>query len=175
MVIFDFDRTLVDTQPVEALRKAKRWSSVMARAPKLEVYDGIHELIRELDAHNEALAIVTKSPDMLPRFFVRKYRWPVDIVLGYHQVNRRKPDPEALLIAMRKAGAEPGDTFHVGDQPEDTEASSRAAGMTAIGAGWGLTDIRDLKESKPDHLSVPVEELRMFPVEVLQLAPPVAF
>jgi len=112
---------------------------------------------------------------MLPRFFVPKYRWPVDIVLGYHQVNRRKPDPEALLIAMRKAGAEPGDTFHVGDQPEDTEASSRAAGVMAIGAGWGLTDIRDLKESKPDHLSVPVEELRMFPVEVLQLAPPVAF
>jgi len=161
MVIFDFDRTLVDTQPVGTLRKAKRWSSVMAQAPKLEVYDGIHEFIRELYAYNETLAIITKSPDMLPRFFVKKYRWPVDIVLGYHQVNRRKPDPEALLIAMRKAGAEPGDTFHIGDQPEDTEAS-RAAGVTAIGAGWGLTDIRDLTESKPDHLFNSVERLRVF-------------
>ncbi len=174
MVIFDFDLTLVDTQPVEILRKARRWGSVMAQAPKLKVYDGIHKLIRDLDACDETLAIVTKSPDMVPRFFVKQYKWPVDIVLGHHQVNRRKPDPEALLMAMRKAGAKPGDTFHVGDQPEDTEAS-RAAGVTAIGAGWGLTDIGDLTESKPDHLFISVEELRVFLVEALQLAPPATF
>ena len=45
MVIFDFDLTLVDTEPVEVLRAARRWNSVMARAPELEVYDGIHELL----------------------------------------------------------------------------------------------------------------------------------
>lgn len=166
MVIFDFDLTLVDTRPVEALRTARRWSSVMARAPDLEVYDGIHELIWELDAYDETLAIVTKSPDMVPRFFVKRHKWPIEIVLGYHQVKRRKPDPEALILAMRKAGAEPEDTFHVGDQPEDTEAS-RAAGVTAIGAGWGLDDTRLLEASEPDRLFMSVEELRQFFLELL--------
>ena len=161
VIIFDFDLTLVDTQPVEALRAARRWKSVMARAPELKVYDGIHELIWELDAYDETLAIVTKSPDMVPRYFVKQHKWPIEIVLGFHQVKRRKPDPEALLLAMQKAGAEPEITFHVGDQPEDTEAS-RAAGVTAIGAGWGLADTRPLEASKPDRLFTSVEELREF-------------
>ena len=161
VIIFDFDLTLVDTQPVEALRAARKWRSVMARAPELEVYDGVHELLWELDAYDETLAIVTKSPDMVPRFFVKQHKWPIGIVLGYHQVKRRKPDPEALLLAMRKANADPGDTFHVGDQPEDTEAS-RAAGVTAIGAGWGLDDTRLLEASNPDHLFMSVKALGEF-------------
>ena len=161
MIIFDFDLTLVDTQPLAALRSARRWDSVMARLPELDVYGGIHELMRELGASGETLAIVTKSPDMVPRHFVEQHAWPIDIVLGHHQVGRRKPDPEALLLAMRQAGAEPGSTCHVGDQPEDTEAARRA-GVTAIGAGWGLADPRLLEASKPDHLFVSVAELREF-------------
>ena len=31
MIIFDFDQTLVDTSPVEALRAARRWKDVMAQ------------------------------------------------------------------------------------------------------------------------------------------------
>ena len=138
----------------------------MARAPELEVYDGVHELLLELDARGQTLAIVTKSPDMVPRHFVERYRWPIGIVLGYHQVRRRKPDPEALLLAMRKAGADPDETLHIGDQPEDTEAS-RGAGVTAIGAGWGLRDIGLLEASKPDRLFLSVQELREFFLEVL--------
>ncbi len=164
MIIFDFDLTLVDTQPLEALRSARRWKSVMARLSELDVYAGIHELIWELDAVDEALAIVTKSPDMVPRYFVKQHKWPIEIVLGYHQVKRHKPDPEALLLAMRQAGADSVNTFHVGDQPEDTEAS-RMASVTAIGAGWGLEDTRLLEESKPDHLFKSVAELREFLME----------
>ena len=166
MIIFDFDLTLVDTQPVEALRAARKWRAVMSRAPELKVYDGVHELLVDLDACGQTLAIVTKSPDMVPRHFVERYRWPIGIVLGYHQVRRRKPDPEALHLAMRKGGANPDRTFHVGDQPEDTEAA-RAAGVTAIGAGWGLADTGDLEASKPDFLFLCVQELREYFLEVL--------
>ena len=137
----------------------------MARAGDLEVYEGVHELLGDLDTRGRTLAIVTKSPDMVPRHFVERYRWPIGIVLGYHQVRRRKPDPEALLLAMRKVGAEPGETFHVGDHPEDTEAS-RGAGVTAIGAGWGLADTGPLQASKPDRLFMSVRELREFLLEV---------
>ncbi len=115
MIIFDFDLTLVDTQPVEELRTARQWRSVMARLPERKVYDGVHELLRDLDSCGQTLAIVTKSPDMVARHFVKQYQWPIRMVLGYHQVSRRKPDPEALLVAMQRAGAEPDETLHVGD------------------------------------------------------------
>jgi HAD superfamily hydrolase (TIGR01549 family) len=161
MVIFDFDQTLVDTQPVEALRVARKWKAVMARASELLVYPGINELLQELHAAKQTLSILTKSPDMVPRAFIKQHKWPIDIVVGYHDVTRRKPDPEGLLLAMRKAQASPETTFHVGDQPEDTVAS-RAAGVSALGAGWGLTDVAALRESSPDHLFVAVAALRDF-------------
>ena len=161
MVIFDFDLTLVDTGPVEALRAARKWGAIMARVPGLEVYEGVHELLSDLHARDQTLAIVTKSPDMVPKAFVERHGWPIDIVVGYHQVRRRKPDPEALLLAMRRAGANPADTFHVGDQPEDTEAA-RAANVMAIGAGWGLAETTPLEVSRPDRLFMSVGKLRKF-------------
>ena len=161
MIIFDFDLTLVNTQPVEELRTQRKWRNVMAQAGKLEVYSGISELLSELAARNQTLAIVTSSPDMVPRYFIRQYEWPVEIVLGYHQVNRKKPDPEGLFLAMKKAGAKPDNTFHIGDQPEDTEAS-RAANVTAIGAGWGLEVTLSLEASAPDYFFASVAELRDF-------------
>ncbi len=161
MIIFDFDLTLVDTKPVETLRAARAWKSVMAQAAALEVYDGVHELLFDLHARGQTLAIVTKSPNMLPRDFVRRYRWPIRIVIGYHQTRKQKPDPEALLLAMRQASASREATFHVGDQPEDTEASRRA-GVKALGAGWGAADIGPLRASRPDHLFLTVQECRKF-------------
>ena len=161
MIIFDFDQTLVDTSPVEALRAARRWREVMAQAPKLRVYDGIGELLAALHGKGQKLAIVTKSPDMVPKAFIKQHKWPIDIVVGYHQVKKRKPDPEGLLIAMQQAGASPKETFHVGDQPEDTEAS-RGAGVTAIGSTWGIADAAALKASKPDRIFDAVPELAAF-------------
>jgi len=161
MIIFDFDQTLVDTSPVKALRAAGNWRAVMAQARSLQVYDGIGELLAALHNKKTTLAIVTKSPDMVPRAFIRQHKWPIDIVVGYHQVARRKPDPEGLLTAMARAGAKANETFHIGDQPEDTEAS-RAAAVTALGAAWGLEDDSLLVASKPDQIFDSVKKLSKF-------------
>ncbi|TNC74358.1 HAD family hydrolase [Rubellimicrobium roseum] len=161
MIIFDFDQTLVDTSSVERLRAAKNWSAVMVAVSKLPIYQGINELLAELHSVKRTLAIVTKSPDMVAKSFIQQHRWPINIVVGYHQVSRRKPDPEGLLLAMRKAGARQADTYHVGDRPEDT-AASRAAGVTAIGSAWGATDVDALAASSPDYLFKTVGELQNF-------------
>ena len=116
-IIIDFDLTRDCTQPAETQRAARRWRSVMEQAPDLKVHDGTDELIWELDACAETLAIVTKSPDMVLRFFVKRLKGPIRIVLGYHQAKRRTPDPEALTLAMRKPDVESESTFHVGDSP----------------------------------------------------------
>lgn len=161
MIIFDFDQTLVDTQPVEHLRTARNWKAVMAQASDLKVYDGIHDLLQDLHARGQKLAIVTKSPDMVAKAFIRAHGWPIDIVVGYHQVRQRKPHPEGLLLAMKQAGARPGETFHIGDQAQDTEAS-RAAGVVAIGSAWGIDDVSELAASNPDQLFRIVPELVEF-------------
>lgn len=133
----------------------------MAQASKLPVYEGITELLQELDESGQTIAIVTKSPDMVPKAFIKAHGWPIDIVVGYHHVKNRKPHPEGLLLAMSKAGAVPGDTFHVGDQPQDTEAS-RGANVTALASAWGCTDTSGLIASKPDAIFNSVSELREY-------------
>lgn len=161
MVIFDFDQTLVDTSSVEHLRAAGNWKAVMGQAAELPVYEGITELIFDLHQSGQTLAIVTKSPDMVPKTFVRSYGWPIDIVIGYHQVSQRKPHPEGLLLAMSKGGGVPNETYHVGDQPQDIEASRRA-GIPALGAAWGCTNISELEASNPDGLFAAVCDLRNY-------------
>jgi len=161
MIIFDLDQTLVNTQPVERLRAAKSWGAVMAKLPQLSAYDGIHELLVALHERGDRLAIVTKSPDMIAKAFIKRFNWPIDIVIGSHQVKRRKPDPEGLLLAMKTGASSPEETFHIGDQAEDTQAA-RAAGVTAIGSAWGIADLHDLKASQPDQLFTTVPKLSDF-------------
>ena len=135
------------------------------RLGELEIYEGIEEFFWSLDACDVDIGIVTKSPSMIPKSFVEMQKWPVSVIIGYHDVKRRKPDPEALLLALGR-GRDPISSFHVGDQPEDTQAA-RAAGVTAIGAGWGLRDTALLEASRPNHLFMTVEDMRKFFTEVL--------
>ncbi|MGR9400227.1 HAD family hydrolase [Rhizobium leguminosarum] len=161
MIIFDFDQTLVDTSSVESLRVARDWKGVMRKAAELPVYPGVGELLSALGQIGHRLAIVTKSPDMVPRWFIKQYGWPIDIVVGYHDVRNKKPHPEGILLAMTKGNAVASDTFHVGDQVQDTEAA-RAAGIVAIGVTWGLANDRELRESAPDEIFNTVGELKTY-------------
>ena len=67
---FDFDLTLVDTSPIAHLREKRQWNAVNAKLSELKVYDGINEMLNELNERSQKLAIVTKSPDMAPRYFI---------------------------------------------------------------------------------------------------------
>lgn len=107
------------------------------------------------------MAIVTNSPDMIPKAFAKLHKWPIDIIIGYHQVKKRKPDPESLMLAMQRARSSPSSTVHIGDRPEDTEASRRA-GVYAAGSAWGLIDAAALEASAPDRLFKDVVALRQF-------------
>ena len=161
MIIFDFDQTLVDTSSLEHLRRPGRWGSFNQEARVLEPYEGITDLLAELNAAGQQVGIVTSSPDMVPKAFVDRYAWPVDCVVGYHDVSRRKPYPDGLLLAVKRCGSIPAGSFHVGDRAQDTEAA-RSAGMAAIGAGWGSLELELLRESVPDKLCMSVAELRTF-------------
>lgn len=164
MIIFDLDQTLVDTSTTEALRTARRWGDVNRRLSGLSPYPGITELITELSRLGQELAIVTNSPDMVPRHFIRRCSWPIKIILGFHQIpsGKRKPDPTGLLMALAEGeSAHESTNFHVGDAPEDTEASRRA-NMVSIGAGWGSKNVTLLRKSGPDHLFMSVDELHSF-------------
>ena len=167
MLIFDFDQTLADTRQAAPLRQARNWSRVRAVMRNVEPYPGITGLLGELHAFGQPLAILTSSPDMVAKEFVQRHNWPIETILGYHQMGKRqKPDPHGINLALRQHGADAGTSYHVGDREQDTLAS-RAAGVIAIGAGWGSEEVDRLRASQPEQLFMSVEELRDFLLDVL--------
>ena len=56
----------------------------------------------------------------------------VDGVVTSAEAGARKPSPAIFELALRIAGADPSQAFHVGDSLEEDVAGARAAGITPI-------------------------------------------
>ena len=69
-----------------------------------------------------------------------------------------KPDPGILLHAMRETGAAPQDTVMIGDTSDDMQMA-RAAGVRAIGVGWGYHSADLLRASGAEMVLSDYEEL----------------
>jgi pyrophosphatase PpaX len=83
----------------------------------------------------------------------------VDVVIASDDTERHKPDPDPVLAALDRLGAEPSEAAYVGDSPFDIRAA-KAAGVFAVAVGWGgiHTDERLLAE-EPDAFVRDPEEL----------------
>ena len=90
---------------------------------------------------------------------------PVELfetVVGGDETERHKPDPQPLLLAAERMGAEPARTAYVGDSPFDVSAA-KAAGMFAIAVTWGrIHDRERLEREDPDAIADSAEELLDF-------------
>lgn len=95
----------------------------------------------------------------------------VRLVLGHHGLYRHfvtvqtadtapsKPHPEMIHAAMREVGAAPRDTVMVGDTVFDVEMA-RAAGVAAIGVGWGYHPPAALRAAGADAVIEGFAQLR---------------
>lgn len=157
-IVFDFDQTLVDSSPVEALRRAKNWSRIYSNLNLIRVYDGIHELLANLKQAGIKLAIVTSGPASYCTKVMRHHRIAIDVLVGYHDTIRKKPAPDPIEEAVRRLKLGVDEVASIGDDPKDIQAS-KAAGVLSIAATWGAADVPALLSAKPDHLVSSIAEL----------------
>jgi pyrophosphatase PpaX len=83
----------------------------------------------------------------------------VDVLAGMHETVRHKPDPEPLLYAAQRLGAQPPECVYVGDAAVDVVAA-RAAGMGAVAVTWGAGEPAALEAAGPDAVVDAVDGLR---------------
>jgi pyrophosphatase PpaX len=82
-----------------------------------------------------------------------------ETIVGGDETERHKPDPQPLLLAAERLGADPADTAYVGDSPFDVRAA-KAAGMFAVAVTWGrIHDAAKLEAEQPDAIVDSAEEL----------------
>ena len=147
--------------------------------------DRVDELVRVYRAHNEPLhdelVCCAGMDDLLVRLkgegrrlgiVTAKRRQTVELafarvplghlfetVIGGDETERHKPDPEPLLFALQRLGADAGEAVYVGDAPFDVKAA-KAAGLFAVAVDWGGIHARErLVAEEPDALVATPEEL----------------
>lgn len=79
-------------------------------------------------------------------------------IVGLERVDRPKPAPEAVLVALEELGARAERAVMVGDTPDDVLAG-RAAGTRTVGVTTGVFDAAALVEAGADHVIARLAEL----------------
>ena len=135
----------------------------------ITLYAGIEQVLLALRARGVKLGIVTSKG----RSFQLEGRTTgvvveladagvsdlFSAVVGYEDVAKPKPHPEAVLLALKQLGASPEKALVVGDSAADM-ASGRAAGCWTCLARWGASTYQtSVEETAPDMVVETPEEL----------------
>ncbi len=127
----------------------------------LEACAGMADVLTRLHGEGRRLGVVTaKHRSTVELAFARVPLGHLfETVVGGDETERHKPDPQPLLLAADRLGAEPGETAYVGDSPFDVRAA-KAAGMHAVAVTWGrIHDRARLEAEEPDAIVDSAEEL----------------
>jgi 3-amino-5-hydroxybenzoic acid synthesis related protein len=135
-------------------------------AHRIQLFDGVGEMLRTLRTRGLRMAVATGKAGARARSVLSELGvLPLfDYVIGSDEVARAKPAPDIVFKALGLLGVESGEAVMVGDALTDL-ASARGAGVTAIAALWGVTDLR---EALCAHADVAVER----PQDLLALCVP---
>lgn len=128
----------------------------------LEAFVGLADVLPRLRAGGRRLGIVTAKRHRTVGLALDRFPWlrkQFDVVVAHEDTERHKPDPDPVLAAVRRLGAEPSEAAYVGDSPFDIRAA-KSAGAFAVAVGWGgiHSDERLLAEA-PDVFVHEPEEL----------------
>jgi pyrophosphatase PpaX len=142
----------------------------------LEAYkehnDGLHEtleafgelvaLLPGLKAEGRKLGIVTAKRHRTVGLALDRFpalAEAFDVVVGFEDTERHKPDPDPVLLAVERLAGTPAESAYVGDSPFDIGAA-KAAGVYAVAVGWGGIHPDDrLLAEEPDAFVRTPEEL----------------
>lgn len=126
-------------------------------------YDGIPELLDELQRRHRQMSVVTNKPHRFTGLMVDHYfkAVPFRAVLGQQDGIPKKPDPGQALAAARAMAVSPSDCLFLGDSAVDMQTAQRA-GMLPVGADWGFRPTRELVDAGAAHvIKHPMELLRL--------------
>ncbi len=126
----------------------------------LKLYDGILHLLDALQKAGVKLGLVTSKSRYTTQmaFDLTGIESYFDASVCADESSGNKPSPDPILHCLELLGVGPDEAAYVGDSPSDIQAAL-AAGVRAIGVGWGVFDSAALEAEKPAALVHTIPEL----------------
>ena len=123
-------------------------------------FAGVPQLLLALELKNLLWGVVTNKPGWLTTPLMEELNLATRAacIVSGDASPKPKPAPDNLLIACGQIGLAPDECLYVGDDHRDILAA-RAAGMTAIAAGWGYTGETEIQDWNADVVCTTVAEL----------------
>ena len=142
----DFEPTLARYYPV----LLEAYATDIDRHTRL--YDGAMDAVRALKTSGYGVGICTNKPEGLAEILMTRLgvRDDFDCLVGADTLPVRKPNPEPLFEAARRAGGSPKACCLVGDSDTDRN-TAKAAGVPSILVTFGPSG-EDMAALEPDAL-----------------------
>lgn len=160
-------RTLPDNTKDEFLLKklVKEFKAIyhLKMFIKTKPYDGIIDLLKELNRRSFPICILSNKPHMETLMLVKKKLKGIKfkIVKGARNKIPKKPDPMQALLISEQLNIPPDDFLYAGDTDIDMKTAVNA-GMKGIGVLWGFREKKELIENGAKMIIEQPEDLLKF-------------
>jgi phosphoglycolate phosphatase len=155
-LILPIDRLAEAPTVVETYRVLYRKIMLETSKP----FPGVDALLRELHAQGDTLAICSGKRGASIREVITHIGWTAlfTAVVCPDDVQRGKPDPESMAVALYKTGFQPNQAIMIGDTHFDIEMANRA-GVASCAVTWGTHGRSELASASPRYWANSVAEL----------------
>ncbi len=111
-----------------------------------KAYDGIPELLKELDKKGILSCVLSNKPDEFTKKIVRSLFPEHEFadVWGKRDEYPRKPDPTAVNALIRSLGCRNEECLYIGDSDIDM-LTAKNAGLRSVGVSWGFRPASELE------------------------------
>ena len=116
-------------------------------------YDGMQELLQELQEKSILLAVNSNKPDHLTKALIAECFPGIGFVGVFGDRNDlpKKPDPTGANKLIEMMGLNKEEVLYVGDSETDIK-TAKNAGLKSIGCLWGFRDRETLEEAGADYI-----------------------
>lgn len=123
-------------------------------------FEGVADTLHKLHALGIKMAIVsTKRHEMILRGLrLLQVEDVFETIIGVDDVQKPKPDPEPLLLALERLGVAADEAIMIGDNYHDIEGGKNA-GVRTAGVAWSLKGEAFLRTYHPDYMLQHISDL----------------
>ena len=127
---------------------------------KSKAYDGMYELVKNLQDKGIKLAVNSNKPDDMTKKLIYKCYPNIDFVAVYGAMEgvKHKPDPEQANQIAELMDLKNEEIMYIGDSDVDIKTAKNAK-MRSCGCLWGYRDLKNLTDAGADCIVSNPEEI----------------